>query len=154
MRHAREKAGVRSGERGFSSIEVMFCLTFFSIAFLSTASTTVSFSKMRKLNSETQTAVAAAKNQMETIRGTTFAQIIATFNNANFQVDLDGVNGYDLAAQDADADGNAGNVTITQVGPASDPGSLLQIDVVVAWRGVAGNRQVQLTELIANRAGT
>lgn len=154
MRQAREKAAAKSGQRGFSSIEVMFCLTFFSIAFLGAASSTVSFSKMRKLNAETQTAVAAAKNQMETIRGTTFAQILATYNNADFQVDLDGVNGYDLAAQTGDADGQSGNVTITQVGPVSDPGSLLQVTVTVAWRGVAGNRQIQLMELVANRAGT
>lgn len=141
-------------QSGFSLLEVMFALPIFLVAVLGVAASSATFANIRRFNEEKQIAIVAARQQLDAIRGTAFNQIIATFNDLNFQVNLNGDAANDLRPQQGDGDGNVGRVVVTQAGPAGNAGSLLQVEVTIAWRGVLGNRQYQIGTLIANRSGT
>ena len=145
---------VQSGEGGFTLVEVLFAAFVLVVATLGVAASTTTFASLRRLNEETQIASTAARQQLDLVRAAQFSQVLGTFSNLNFQIDLNGDGANDLRPQAGDPDGNAGRITITQVGPASDPASLLQVNVTIDWRGLSGNRRYQMGTLISNRTGT
>lgn len=142
------------GNGGFSLVEVMFAMTVIAVALMGSVALTATFSQVRRVTEESQIAATGARQMLDTVRGATFSSVYSTYNNYNFQINLNGDAVNDLKAQAADSDNNVGKVTITQVGPAGYTSSLLKVDVTVAWNGILGNRSYQVSTYVSNRPGS
>lgn len=70
----------RGSRAGFTFIELAVVLVILLVALLIFSSTVTGMAKQRTVNRETSLAVAAAKNQLETLRSQDFAQLWVLYN--------------------------------------------------------------------------
>jgi len=152
-----------------SLLDVMIAATVLAVAITSLMALIVSSIKLGRVNRENALANEAARRQIEEMHAADFGTLFATFSAApNFAV-------RGLAPQPADPDGFVGQVLFPTVGAAlredvNDAGlgmprdldgdglidannhagdyRVLPVRVQVTWRGVSGNRTVELMTLL------
>ena len=70
----------RHGRRGFTFVELMIGMAVLLVALLIFSSSVSGVAKQRTVNRETNLAVSAARNRLETLRSEDFAQVYALYN--------------------------------------------------------------------------
>jgi type II secretory pathway pseudopilin PulG len=165
-RTSRAKARAR---RGTTLLDVTIAAAVLAIAITSLMSLIVSSITLSRVNHETSIAHEAARRTIEEVQGTEFSNILAVWTaNPNFAVrgltplaaDVDGMVGAisfpTVAGQlredvvdaglgmprDLDGDG------VVDAADHSGDYNLLPVRVRLSWRGVSGNRTVDLTTIL------
>jgi type II secretory pathway pseudopilin PulG len=155
--------------RGVTLLDVTIAATLLAVAITSLLSLIISAVRLSRVNHETALATQAAQRTIEQIQAAGFENIFATFNpNAGFAV-------VGLTPQRGDADGLVGLIQFPTVGAQlredvvdtglgmprdldGDGGTdaadhagdyvVLPVRVRVAWRGVSGDRELDLTTML------
>ena len=167
-RAARARSRAR---RGTTLLDVTIAAAVLAIAITSLMSLIVSSITLSRVNHETSIAHEAARRAIEEIQGTEFADIVAVWT-ANPDFDVRG-----LTPQAADADGMVGAISFPMVAGQlredvvdaglgmprdldgdgavdaadhSDDYAVLPVRVRLSWRGVSGDRAVDLTTILMN----
>lgn len=81
MRASLRGTNADRASAGFTFVELAVVLTILLVALLIFSNTMNGMSRQRAVNRETALATEAARNQIETMRGTEFARVFATYNS-------------------------------------------------------------------------
>ncbi|MBI5366827.1 MAG: prepilin-type N-terminal cleavage/methylation domain-containing protein [Planctomycetes bacterium] len=122
-----------AGRRGFTLLEALLACIVIVIALLGLAATLSYISRSDMSAQETSDALNAARAEIETLRATSFAQLAALANTEFAVTGLRGLN-------------PTGTIQVNTVNPA-----LYDVTVTVSWRGVMGERSLNLRTQIAEQ---
>lgn len=123
----------KNKQSGFSLIEVIFAVSVIAIAVIGILSVMVVSVKHQKAARETDLASNAAREQIERVRGTTFASIAPTFGPPNDHFTVVGLN---MNPPDVlNPAGAQGQITLNVI-----TADLLEVVVVVDWPSEAGSQ--------------
>jgi type II secretory pathway pseudopilin PulG len=170
----RRRGAGRRVRSGITLLDVTIAAALLAIAITSLMSLILSSVRLGRVNRETALANQAARRMIEQIQAVGFANIFATFSaNPDFAVS-------GLDPQRGDADGMPGRISFPTVGgelredvvdegldmPRDLDGDdavdgadhagdyvVLPVRVRVEWRGVSGDRAVELTTLLMDWGG-
>ena len=144
------RAPGRSGQRGFSLVELMVGMVASVVAIEAALSMTVYHSKLRRVDEEVQLALVACRNNLEELRSLPFASLLAK-NGVGF--DVAGKNGAasgGLRAVPGDPDGLPGQFTVT-VDQTSGTETVYRVQATVTWTGVTRRQTFSLETLVGPR---
>lgn len=129
-------------QNGFGLVEAVTAIAVLGIAFSGLLASMVSILRLNKMSAEHALAANAANQTVEAVQSAVYSTIPGTYSNLGFDVP-------GLPAQDGDADGKPGLVTVDSTDPA-----LYLVTVTVAWKSRVGNYRVRLDTKVANRSGS
>jgi type II secretory pathway pseudopilin PulG len=128
---------------GFTLVELMGGLVIAFIALTGIFLTTMSVSRLRRVDEDLNLAFAACRTKLEELRAMSFAALPSQ-HNTGFAVDVDRNGRPELKAAPGDLDGLPGLISVSTEASSS-------VKVLVHWIGVSGVRTFSLECLMSNR---
>ena len=131
MQHQGPRTRKQRARAGITLVETVISAAILAVAIAGLTNLSATSAALHQTGVEKDAAVRAAERELSEIIASDFPTIPATWNNAGFNVGLEGEVGNALRAPPGDFDGLPGNVQITA--PTGNPAALLDILVTVEW---------------------